>query len=68
MLGRESLLVGCTGPSPSRLRPPFRQHAGHSVHQLVFILQPVQDRTEDELKQLAGDYLEPILAALVKDG
>ncbi len=27
-----------------------------------------RDRTDDELKQLADDYLEPILAMLVKDG
>jgi hypothetical protein len=69
MLGREAaLLVGCTGPSPSGLRPPFRQHAGHGVHRLVLIPQPAQDRTDDELKQLADDYLEPILAMLVKEG
>jgi hypothetical protein len=50
------------------LRPPFRQHAGHGVHRLVFLPQPVQDRTDDELKQFADDYLEPILAMLVKEG
>jgi hypothetical protein len=50
------------------LRPPFRQHAVHGVHRLVFLPQPVQDRTDDELKQFADDYLEPILAMLVKEG
>ena len=33
---------------------------------LVFIPHPVQDRTDDELKKLADDHLEPILALLVK--
>ena len=33
---------------------------------LVFIPHPVQDRTDDELKKLADDHLEPILAMLVK--
>jgi hypothetical protein len=32
----------------------------------VFVPHPVQDRTDDELKQLADDYLEKILALLVK--
>src|ERR1700694_2647915 len=35
---------------------------------LVFIPHPVQDRTDDELKKLADDHLEPILALLVKGG
>jgi hypothetical protein len=35
MHGRESaLLVGRTGPSPSGLRTPFRQHGGHGVRRL----------------------------------
>jgi len=33
---------------------------------LVFIPHPVQDRTDDELKKLADDHLEAILALLVK--
>jgi len=33
---------------------------------LVFIPHPVQDRTDDELKQLADDHLEAILKLLVK--
>ena len=33
---------------------------------LVFIPHPVQDRTDDELKKLADDHLELILAMLVK--
>jgi len=32
----------------------------------VFVPHPVQDRTDDELKQLADDHLESILALLVK--
>jgi hypothetical protein len=32
----------------------------------VFVPHPVQDRTDDELKQLADDHLEAILALLVK--
>src|ERR1700756_3720389 len=35
---------------------------------LVFVPHPVQDRTDDELKKLADDHLEPILAMLVKSG
>jgi hypothetical protein len=35
---------------------------------LVFIPHPVQDRTDDELKKLADDHLEQILAKLVKGG
>ncbi len=35
---------------------------------LVFIPHPVQDRTDDELKQLADDHLEPILAMLLNKG
>jgi hypothetical protein len=34
---------------------------------LVFIPHPVQDRTDDELKRLADDYLEAILRLLVKE-
>jgi hypothetical protein len=33
---------------------------------IVFVTHPVQDRTDDELKKLADDHLEPILALLVK--
>ena len=33
---------------------------------LVFIPHPVQDRTDDELKQLADVHLEAILKLLVK--
>ena len=33
---------------------------------LVFIPHPVQDRTDDELKKLADDHLEAIVALLVK--
>jgi hypothetical protein len=33
---------------------------------LVFIPHPVQDRTDDELKRLADEHLEAILALLVK--
>ena len=33
---------------------------------LVFIPHPVQDRTDDELRKLADDHLEPILAMLLK--
>jgi len=32
----------------------------------VFVPHPVQDRTDDELKQLADDHLDSILALLVK--
>jgi hypothetical protein len=35
---------------------------------LVFIPHPVQDRTDDELKNLADDHLEAIVAMLVKAG
>jgi hypothetical protein len=35
---------------------------------LVFIPHPVQDRTDDELKKLADDHLEAILALLTKRG
>jgi hypothetical protein len=34
----------------------------------VFVPHPVQDRTDEELKQLADDHLEAILALLVKQG
>jgi alkanesulfonate monooxygenase SsuD/methylene tetrahydromethanopterin reductase-like flavin-dependent oxidoreductase (luciferase family) len=33
---------------------------------LVFIPHPVQDRTDDELKRLADEHLQAILALLVK--
>jgi hypothetical protein len=33
----------------------------------VFVPHPVQDRTDDELKQLADDHLEAILKLLVKE-
>jgi hypothetical protein len=33
---------------------------------LVFVPHPIQDRTDDELKQLADDHLGPILAMLAK--
>jgi hypothetical protein len=33
----------------------------------VFVAHPVQDRTDDELKQLADDHLEAIIALLVKN-
>ena len=33
----------------------------------VFVPHPVQDRTDDELKKLADDHLEAILALLVKN-
>jgi hypothetical protein len=33
---------------------------------LVFIPHPVQDRTDDELKQLADQHLEAIVKLLVK--
>jgi hypothetical protein len=33
---------------------------------LVFVPHPIQDRTDDELKQLADDHLDAILAMLVK--
>jgi hypothetical protein len=32
----------------------------------VFVPHPVQDRTDDELKKLADDHLDAILALLVK--
>jgi alkanesulfonate monooxygenase SsuD/methylene tetrahydromethanopterin reductase-like flavin-dependent oxidoreductase (luciferase family) len=35
---------------------------------VVFVPHPVQDRTDDELKRLADDHLEAILALLVKGG
>ncbi len=35
---------------------------------LVFIPHPVQDRTDDELKKLADDHFQAILALLVKSG
>jgi hypothetical protein len=35
---------------------------------LVFVPHPIQDRTDDELKKLADDHLEQILAMLVKRG
>ncbi len=33
----------------------------------VFIPHPVQDRTDDELRQLADDHLEAILTLLVEE-
>jgi hypothetical protein len=33
----------------------------------VFVPHPVQDRTDDELKQLADDHLEAILKLLVRE-
>jgi hypothetical protein len=33
---------------------------------LVFIPHPVQDRTDEELRKLADDHLEAILALLLK--
>ena len=33
---------------------------------LVFVPHPIQDRTDDELKKLADDHLEAIIALLVK--
>jgi alkanesulfonate monooxygenase SsuD/methylene tetrahydromethanopterin reductase-like flavin-dependent oxidoreductase (luciferase family) len=34
---------------------------------LVFVPHPIQDRTDDELKQLADHHLDAILAMLVKN-
>jgi len=34
----------------------------------VFVPHPVQDRTDEELRKMADDYLEKILALLVKKG
>lgn len=34
----------------------------------VFIPHPVQDRTDDELRRLADDHFEAILALLVNNG
>jgi len=33
----------------------------------VFVPHPVQDRTDDELKQMADDHFEKIIALLVKE-
>ena len=33
---------------------------------LVFVPHPIQDRTDDELKKLADDHLDAIVALLVK--
>jgi hypothetical protein len=33
---------------------------------LVFVPHPIQDRTDDELKQLADDHFDAILKLLVK--
>jgi hypothetical protein len=33
----------------------------------VFVQHPVQDRTDDELKQLADEHFEKIIALLVKE-
>ena len=33
----------------------------------VFVPHPVQDRTDEELKQLADDHLEAILKLLVRE-
>jgi hypothetical protein len=35
---------------------------------LVFVPHPIQDRTDDELKKLADDHFEAIVAMLVKGG
>ena len=35
---------------------------------IVFVPHPIQDRTDDELKKLADDHLESILALLVVKG
>lgn len=35
---------------------------------LVFVPHPIQDRTDEELRRLADDHLEQILAMLVKGG
>ena len=35
---------------------------------LVFVPHPIQDRTDDELKKLADDHLDAIVAMLVKGG
>jgi hypothetical protein len=35
---------------------------------IVFIPHPVQDRTDNELEQLADDHLDAIMALLVKGG
>jgi hypothetical protein len=35
---------------------------------LVFIPHPVQDRTDDELRRLADDHFEAIMALLVRSG
>ena len=32
----------------------------------VFVPHPIQDRTDDELKRLADEYMEKILGLLVK--
>jgi hypothetical protein len=34
----------------------------------VFVPHPIQDRTDDELRKLADDHLDAILALLVKKG
>ncbi len=34
----------------------------------VFVPHPVQDRTDDELRRMADEHLEAILALLVKAG
>ena len=34
---------------------------------LVFVPHPIQDRTDDELKQLADDHLEAILALMISE-
>ena len=46
--------------------PPRRAKSLGIDPALVFVPHPVQDRTDDELKKLADDHLEAILALLVK--
>ena len=52
-------------PNSSKAPPPQAKSLGIDPA-LVFVPHPVQDRTDDELKKLADDHLEPILALLVK--
>ena len=35
---------------------------------IVWVPHPIQDRTDDELRKLADDHLDAILALLVKKG
>ena len=53
-------------PPNSSKAPPHGAKSLGIDPALVFVPHPVQDRTDDELKKLADDHLEAIVALLVK--